>query len=203
MNSTEETARTLRFFPNQLIVPLFSFVLRQFSPPSSRNLGGGGVAIGRWSPSVHNSFGGQPEILETYIYAASRGRRGGGEGKVGRGVRCRGWGWNGGACRTEADGERKGERVVGGKGVVTQQRGATWRNVLQNQDDKRGVCPRDVRRADTRYRANNRSNNRRRVGPRIRRICVHVPRSRIRARGPMDIADIVVLVVQRCSLWRR
>lgn len=33
----------------------------------------------------------------------------------------------------------KGERVVGGKGVVTQ-RGATWRNV-QNQDDKRGVCP--------------------------------------------------------------
>lgn len=105
-----------------------------------------------------------------------------------------------GHAERRRNGERKGERVVGGKGVVTQQRGATWRNVLQNQDDKRGVCPRDVRRADTRYRANNRSNNRRRVGPRIRRICAHVPRSRIRARGPMDIADIVVLVVQRCSL---
>lgn len=88
-----------------------------------------------------------------------------------------------GHAERRRNGERKGERVVGGKGVVTQQRGATWRNVLQNQDDKRGVCPRDVRRADTRYRANNRSNNRRRVGPRIRRICAHVPYTSSRPNG--------------------
>lgn len=36
--------------------------------------GGGGGGGGRRSSSLHNSFGRQPEILETYIYAASRPR---------------------------------------------------------------------------------------------------------------------------------
>lgn len=35
---------------------------------------GGDGGNGRRSSSLHNSFGRQPEILETYIYAASRPR---------------------------------------------------------------------------------------------------------------------------------